>query len=326
MLPTHHPDLPFYRPNWQGNPLDEKGLYRNLYQKSERSYRELFRWQFGPRPQKVEKKADLWQIVVRTNEEFSHSTGDAMLWLGHTTYLIRVAGKTIITDPIFGKCGPIPRRSALPFPKERIPQVDYILLSHNHRDHADKPSMQYIAAQNPQAPILTGLSMERLLQKWGIKNPIQAAGWWQTYQTEAPWKITYLPAMHWARRGPFDLNDMLWGSFLIETPLKTLFFGADSGYGPHYKDIAEFIPQPDYAMLGIGAYQPDWFMHTAHTNPEEAWQAALDLGAKTMIPMHYGTFDLSDEPFGEPYRRIKALADQEATIQILEIGEMIGLG
>jgi L-ascorbate metabolism protein UlaG (beta-lactamase superfamily) len=312
-MPTHNPKLPFAKPDWTGNPLATDGKFRNLYAKSERSFGELLRWQTGGNPQRAAKRADRWRIETQTADSFFEHSHDGFVWLGHATFLFRLAGKLILTDPVLGNCGPIKRLSALPIAPEKLRGLDYVLLSHNHRDHADKSSFQAALRQNPQAKVLTGLKTgRRLLQPWSPQAQIEEAGWWQQFDTCPELDILYLPAMHWARRGPFDLNDMLWGSYLLrrKSDGKTLFFGADSGYDTHFSELGAVFPGIDLALLGIGAYAPRWFMRTSHTDPDEAVQAMLDLGAKAMMPMHYGTFDLSDEPFGEPFSRISALAEQ----------------
>jgi L-ascorbate metabolism protein UlaG (beta-lactamase superfamily) len=129
-------------------------------------------------------------------------------------------------------------------------------------------------------------------------------GWYQQFQGFENIKITYLPTRHWGRRLLRDTNKRLWGAFVIESETRSLYFGSDSGYGSHFKELSELFPNLDYAMLGIGAFQPEWFMQPVHMSPTEAIQAFHDSGAKHMIPMHHGTLDLSDEPAGLPMRLI----------------------
>ncbi|MEI6411875.1 MAG: MBL fold metallo-hydrolase [Bacteroidota bacterium] len=311
--PTFNPNLPIILPDWQGNPLSAEGRYRNLGGPSERSMREVMRWQSGARPQKAEKKADTWRMDVRDGDDFFKNDADGLVWLGHASFLIRLGGKLLLIDPVLGNVGPLKRRSPLPFSVDRLKNIDYILLSHNHRDHADLPSFKQICKQNPQTPILTGLRISTLIGKLTQQNLIQEAGWWQQYDTgDSGLEITYLPAKHWNRRGLFDLNEMLWGAFMIRYKGKSVFFGADSGYDAHFKTLGAHFPKPDLCLLGIGAYSPQWFMNTSHTNPEETVQAFHDLGGSRLLPMHYGTFDLSDEPFGEPFRWMKGL---ESSVQ-----------
>ncbi|WP_238531649.1 MBL fold metallo-hydrolase [Nitritalea halalkaliphila] len=128
------------------------------------------------------------------------------------------------------------------------------------------------------------------------------AGWFQRYPLQKKGlEITYLPARHWSRRGLLDENKTLWGGFYIKSKTKSIFFMGDSGYDAHFKLIADALGAPDYAIMGVGAYKPEWFMAQAHISPLDAIKAFNEMGAKTFIPMHYGTFDLSDEPSLEPW-------------------------
>jgi L-ascorbate metabolism protein UlaG (beta-lactamase superfamily) len=323
---THNPAYPIVKPGWSGNPLDEKHRYRNLNGKSERSYGEVLRWQLAAKPQKAEKQADTWRVPVRRADDFLRQKTDGLVWLGHCTFLIRLGGYLLLTDPVLGSLGPVRRRAELPLDPATLREIDYILLSHNHRDHADARSLDYLLRRNPGAAVLTGLGNGRLVERWSPNPLVEEAGWWQRFETERDLEIVYLPAMHWARRGLFDLNDMLWGSFIIRAAGKTIYFGADSGYDEHYRQIGELFPQPDVCLLGIGAYSPKWFMQPSHKHPEEAVQAFHDLGGRTLVPMHYGTFDLSDEPPGEPLRELRALEPGlQGMLKVLEIGETLAL-
>ncbi|MFM8588410.1 MAG: MBL fold metallo-hydrolase [Bacteroidota bacterium] len=120
-------------------------------------------------------------------------------------------------------------------------------------------------------------------------------------------KIYFLPARHWSKRGLFDTNQRLWGSFIIQTLNRTIYFSGDTGYGSHFKEIGSLFKDINIAIMGIGAYEPEWFMSPNHISPKDALRAASEMSAKTFIPMHYGTFDLSDEPLFEPINSLKDL-------------------
>lgn len=148
--------------------------------------------------------------------------------------------------------------------------------------------------------------MEDLLNDWkSFENGVETAGWFQEFTTGDEVKIAYVPVRHWCRRGLFDMNERLWGGFVISGAGKKIYFGGDSGYGSHYRETAEIFPEIDYFIIGIGAYEPRWFMQPNHNNPADAFQAFLDAGGKTLVPMHYGTFDLSDEPPSQPLQLLK---------------------
>ncbi len=324
-LPVNNPalqtiDLPF---NWQGNPLDSKGCYVNLHHPFTTSFKDVLKWQRGPKPQKQEKKNDTWKMPVHHNRDVLHSREDAVYWLGHACFMLRVNGITFLTDPVFGAMPFIKRHTELPVNPALLKGIDYILLSHDHRDHCDQKSLQLLAANNPKAIVLTALQMEKLIRPWMGNMMIQQAGWYQQYDT-AGFSIKFLPARHWCRRGLNDINRRLWGSFLIEVNGRTIYFGADSGYDTHFKQTGELFPGIDVCMIGAGAYKPEWFMSPSHTSPQEAVRAFHDLGAKTLVPMHYGTFDLSDEPMGEPVRMLQAMEAEgqiNGQLRLLEIGE-----
>lgn len=321
-LPTYNSSLPFIKENWNGNLLNKKQQYINLDGPSERSFAELFKWQTEKNPFKPLKKNQQTNVDVSINQHITGNREDGIVWLGHASFLFTLSGKHFIVDPVLYTVGPLKRFTPLPCDVAALKQIDYILLSHNHRDHADKRSMMELCALNPSAIILTGLNIAPLLRSWRITNPIIEAGWYQQYQLETDVQVSYLPAKHWNRRGLHDMNDMLWGSFMLQSSTQTIYFGADSGLGIHYAEIAQLFPNIDVAVLGIGAYKPEWFMNTAHTSPADALVAFQQLQAKQLIPMHHGTFDLSDEPVFYPKQELILLQEQHniTSVQHLTIG------
>jgi L-ascorbate metabolism protein UlaG (beta-lactamase superfamily) len=325
--PNHNPalptmELPFA---WTGNPLDGKGRFVNLHHPFTTSFKDVWKWQRGPKPQKAEKLADAWRMPVHSNNEILHGDQDAIYWLGHACFLICIGGVRFLTDPVFNALPFVKRHTVLPVDPAQLRHIDYLLLSHDHRDHCDQKSLQLLASLNPKMTILTALRMERLIRPWVGNRPVQEAGWFQQYNTEG-FTLTFLPARHWCRRGLTDINRRLWGSFLLEKDGRSIYFGADSGYDRHFAAIGQLFPHIDVCMIGAGAYKPAWFMSPSHTSPQEAVQALSDLRAKTLIPMHYGTFDLSDEPMGEPARLLRQMQREgRGNIRLLEVGETMPL-
>ena len=320
---TTNPNLRIIKQPWTENPLDKEGLYCNLNGNSLRSFKELLKWQFGENPHKKEKKTEAFRHKVISDGNFLSSKKDGIIWLGHASFIIHLEGLRIITDPVFWNVSALKRMTPLPCKPEDITGVDMILLSHNHRDHADEKSMKLMCLNNPQAIILTGLQIGNLLRAWKIKNTIQEAGWYQEYQT-SDLKISYHPARHWNRRFLNDTNTMLWGSFMLCRSKKKIYFGADSAYDSHFKEIGDLFENIDISILGCGAYKPEWFMNSSHTSPAEAVKAFNDTEAKILIPMHIGTFDLSDEPMSEPFRLLKEYEAEnkiKGELKILDIGE-----
>jgi L-ascorbate metabolism protein UlaG (beta-lactamase superfamily) len=315
--------LPFA--GWQGTPVNEKGLFENLEFPFSTSYKEVWKWQTGKKPQKQEKQKDKWKMEVLLNNAIVNGTTNAIYWLGHASFLIRYNGITLLIDPVFYPLPFIKRHSALPCDVRLLKNIDYLLISHDHRDHCDEKSLQLISKNNPQLVVLSGLKMDSILRPIFKTNNLQCAGWWQQYIVQTPdINISFLPTRHWCRRGLFDINKRLWGSFMIELGHYKIYFGGDSGYDNHFRQVGEFFGDIDVCMIGCGAYKPSWFMSPSHTSPEEAVQAFHDLGARQLIPMHYGTFDLSDEPMGEPYRKLAAMQADEnlpAAIVLMKVGE-----
>jgi L-ascorbate metabolism protein UlaG (beta-lactamase superfamily) len=324
----HNPDLKTIppSPDWQGTPVDKSGRFRNLDSPFIPKLSDVIRWKLQHNPFKAEKEAENWEPALRSNIGWLANNNDVIVRLGHSTFFIRLDGISLLTDPVFGDILSVKRRTPFPFYPPLLKKLDYILLSHDHRDHMDKPSLALLARNNPNAQYLAGLGMKPLIRRFTGSTAIQEAGWYQQYN--ASLKITFVPARHWSRRGLFDPNKRLWGGFVIEGNNKRIFFGGDSGYDVHFNTIGNTFGGFDYAILGIGAYQPEWFMHPAHQSPADALRAMDDLQAKHMIPMHYGTFDLSDEPMGMPvHELLRTATDSQVAnkIIVLDTGQPLNL-
>ena len=301
--------LPTVRPGYPGNKLFGQ-QFANGEDLFVPNLATLLKWQLSTNPQKEEKKRDTWAPAVVDGAAAFSATDDLLMWLGHSTFLLRAAGVSLLFDPmLFGSVG-LRRRHALPCPPEALRSLDYLLLSHGHRDHLDAASIQLLAAQNPQLRVLSSLRMAPLLRGIAPDLPVQEAGWWQQYDLgpDAPLEITYLPAAHWYRRGLADTNRVLWGSFLIRAGGKLIYFAGDTAYGGHFEAIEARFGPIDIVLMPIGAYKPAYMMAQSHVNPHEAAKAANVLRAGHLLPMHYGTFNLSDEPASEPLRQLTDVA------------------
>lgn len=310
----NNPDLktPNAPENWQGTPVDEHGRFRNLNHIFSAELKDVFRWKFQHNPFKEQKKAEIYNPEVFTDNSWLEKTDDIIVWLGHSTFYIRIDGIRILTDPVFGDILSVKRRSIFPVDIKLLINLDYILLSHDHRDHLDKKSLNVLSKLNPNVRYLTGLRMKEIVKEFTRSDIIEEAGWYQQFNTDnQPIDITFVPSRHWSKRGLFDTNLRLWGGFIIEAKGKRILFGGDSGYDTHYKNMANVFGGFDFAILGIGAYAPEWFMSSNHQSPKDALKAFGELNAKYLIPMHYGTFDLSDEPLGEPLKQLVSIAEYE---------------
>lgn len=292
---------------WQGTPTDKNGRFANHQFPFDIKLSDMLKWRMKGNPQAKEKLSDKWTPPVANNTDWLHDNKNCIVWLGHATFFIRLNNIQIVTDPVFGNLSVIMKR-AVPFSinPNQLKNIDLLLLSHDHRDHLDKPSIQQFTKNNPQANILTGLEMDGILRQWNVENELQTAGWYQQYNTQkANISVFFLPARHWGRRGVTDTNKRLWGAFLIQVNNTTIYFSGDTGHGNHLKEVNELFGDIDYFICGVGAYKPEWFMHSNHISPQNAIKAANEMQAKNFIPMHYGTFDLSDETISEPIKELQ---------------------
>lgn len=321
-------NLPTIKADWQGTPVDEKGRFVNAEYPFSSKTIDVLKWRLGERPFKTEKENDKERLEVKDPAQFLESGKDGILWLGHASFFVRIGGKNLLLDPVYGDPWLITKYVNAPSPIDKLRKVDYILLSHDHRDHTDETTLKEIFRKFPNVEVLAGLGMDDLLNDWKTTtNRVQTAGWFQQFETQnEDLKIFFLPIRHWSRRGLFDTNKRLWGGYIIQSAGKTIYFGGDSGYGSQYKQTAELFPDIDYFLIGIGAYEPRWFMEANHNNPADAVRAFGDAKAKFLIPMHYGTFDLSDEPPSQPLRLLNEEAQKAGIsdkVKVLKIGESL---
>lgn len=301
-----NPALDSILPDFKGNEL-VNNRFVNEDHSFGAGFSTVLQWMFSRNPQRAEKKNDSYSISIRPDSSIFSAGEDAVVWLGHSAFLFRIAGKRILTDPCLYSLPGVPRRFPSPFPTNEITDVDYILLSHSHRDHFDERSMKEIIRANPNVVVYCPLRMSPLLKKVGAKNIVEA-GWYQEFPEDKNGiRFVFLPAKHWNRRYTHDTNRELWGAFWIGTEEQSIYFAGDTAYHTHFKDAAELIPHIKHAFLPIGAYKPDYMMKGSHTSPEEAFNAFCDLEAEQFVPMHYGTYDLSDEPISEPIRIVTSL-------------------
>ena len=242
-------------------------------------------------------------------------------WLGHASWLVQLDGVSLLIDPalcptIFGG---IRRNVAAGLVPETLPPIDAQLVSHGHYDHLDLPTLKAVGA-----PVITGLRLGRILRRRGLLAT--ELGWWEQAQVREL-SITFVPAQHWSRRGPFDANQTLWGGFIIQGRSATLYHSGDTAWFEGFADIGRRFPGIHAALLPIGAYDPGWFMEKQHMNPEQALKAFGELGADTFFAMHWGTFKLTDEPLDEPPARLEIerarLGLPRERVRVLAVGETV---
>jgi L-ascorbate metabolism protein UlaG (beta-lactamase superfamily) len=250
--------------------------------------------------------------VPRLHERLGR--GDvAITFVNHVTFLIQTGGATLLTDPVwseraspFRRMGPKRvRRPGVAF--DDLPKIDLVLLSHNHYDHLDVATLRRLR-QRFSPSVLAAAGDARILGPIGFAD-LRELDWWDALAFAGGLKITFVPAQHFSARRLLDRQRSLWGGYMVETQGRRIYFAGDSGYSRHFIDIKERLGSPDIALLGIGAYEPRWFMQPMHMNPAEAVEAHRDLAARHSIGMHFGTFQLSSEAIDQPRRELaEALA------------------
>ena len=276
--------------------------------KNEKSLSEVLKWSWSREEPKKE--------FIKTNDSINlNSLKDREhygLWIGHSTFLLNNGDLTILTDPIFSnRASPLtfagPKRLIKPVIKIKdLPKVDVITISHNHYDHLDINSLRKIQKKFPNVKILVPKGDLKLLKNYNLNNGDEFL-WWEEITINNT-NFTFTPAQHWSARGLRDRNKSLWGSWFIKNGDRNIFHAGDTGYSKDFIEIRNRLGEVDFAMIPIGAYDPQWFMSYSHVNPEEALNIAKDLNAKKSIGMHWGTFILTDEPVLEPRDKLKKIA------------------
>ncbi len=235
-------------------------------------------------------------------------------WLGHSTVLVQFPNLTVLTDPVWAKrVGPFelggPKRQvAPPLAIEDLPHIDIVALSHNHYDHLDPKALQFL--QDRHAP--------RFLVPLGVDIHMPAGADvtvfdWNQHADLDGIRVHCAPARHFSGRTLRDRNITLWASWYFEPmdeAAPTIYYAGDSGYAPHFGDVNERFGAPDLVVMPIGAYRPRAMMRPVHVDPREALQAFVDLGARNLVPIHWGTYDLAEEPLNEPPEALLAKADE----------------
>ena len=246
------------------------------------------------------------------------SAGDfTATWIGHSTVLLQFGSLNVLTDPVFSqRAFPVqwmgPRRVMDPgLPMHELPALDVVLLSHNHYDHLDKPAVKRIAREHPRTTWIVPLGLGRYIRAWGARDIVEL-DWWQHTAIHGM-VVTATPARHFSGRGPHDRNKSLWCGFTLDKDGRRAYFAGDTAYHPEFGEIGSLCGPFDFVMIPIGAYDPRWFMHVVHVDPEEAVQIYQDLVAShpgeplpLMLGIHWGTFRLTEEPMDEPPRRTAA--------------------
>ncbi|HUH34117.1 MAG TPA: MBL fold metallo-hydrolase [Daejeonella sp.] len=261
---------------------------------------------------------------VKTDLKTLSSELPVVIWFGHSSYLIHCRGINILVDPVFsGHASPVPFMiKAFPgsdiFSTDDLPEIDFVIITHNHYDHLDKSTIKKL-----NAPVFyTSLGVEESIRHFSIGDRlIYELDWWESVDISEDIQLTATPARHFSGRG-MKRGGSLWSSFALQLFGYRIFLGGDSGYGEHFKEIGKRFGPFDLAILECGQYNTSWPL--IHMMPEETVQATIDLQAEVLMPVHWGKFALANHLWNEPAKRVvKAAFESDVKITIPLIGEPV---
>lgn len=235
----------------------------------------------------------------------------SVTWIGHSSFLIQLGGLNLLTDPVWSdRASPVqwagPKRVSPPgFPIDQLPRLDVVILSHNHYDHLDDRTVRHLVRAHPEARWVTPIGVGAFIRERGARN-VSEHDWWDEVDVLGL-TLACTPAQHFSGRGFTDRNQSLWCGWALKAGSTRVYFCGDSGYHPRFVEIGRRLGPFDVALMPIGAYEPRWFMSPVHMDPKEAVTAFRDLHRAhdsekrgVFVPMHWGTFRLTDEPVEEP--------------------------
>lgn len=296
--------------------------------------RGFWRWQWerktrGLPPPPAAAHRD-WRVAPDLALVQSPAANPSVTWIGHATLLLRIGGLNVLTDPHFSeRASPVsfagPKRYQPPgVALADLPQIDAVVISHNHYDHLDVASVEALYARFGDAlQFFVPLGLKSWFEKRGVTNVVEL-DWWEGAAI-GDVRFTLTPAQHWSARSPFDRNRTLWGGWAIRAPDVSVYFAGDTGYSEDFKEIGRRLGPFDFAAIPIGAYAPPWFMGPQHVDPSQALQIHRDVGARASLGIHWGVFELADDALDEaPHvlaraRDAAGVAEQE--FFVLKIGE-----
>jgi N-acyl-phosphatidylethanolamine-hydrolysing phospholipase D len=294
------------------------GGFRNPWPDSEpRGWRDVMRWSWQRRRQNLPPTPGRGSFPIATPDiarPRANANDYTATWIGHSTVLLQLGELNVITDPVFSqRAFPIqwagPRRVMDPAVAiDMLPPIDVVLLSHTHYDHLDKPAVRRLTRAHPDATWVTPIGVGAYIRAWGAREIVEL-DWWQDASVRGS-RVAATPARHFSARRLGDRNKTLWSGFAIELNGRRFLFAGDTAFHPEFSEVGRRYGPFDFVMIPIGAYDPRWFMHVVHVDPEEAVQIYQDLTAPhasaptpLMLGIHWGTFRLTDEAMDEPPRR-----------------------
>jgi L-ascorbate metabolism protein UlaG (beta-lactamase superfamily) len=256
------------------------------------------------------------------------TTGLRATWLGHSTVLIEIDGHRALTDPVWGpRASPSrfvgPKRfQPVPVPLRSMPDIDVVLVSHDHYDHLDYQTIRQLAKRD--TPFVTSLGVGAHLEAWGVRpERIVELDWWESHEVPGTGlTVTAAPSQHFSGRGLKDRNTTLWSSLVLRSPRHSVFFSGDTGLTTEYQAIRERLGPFDLVMLEVGAYHPAW--GDIHLGPDNALKALALLGGGPFLPVHWGTFSLAMHAWDQPAERLLELAAKDQVSLVMpRLGEPV---
>ncbi len=230
-----------------------------------------------------------------------------LLWIGHSTLLLNLGGRKILVDPVFSsRLLTVKRIRSLNYSLRDIMPIDYVLISHNHIDHIETEVLKIL---KNSTRYLVPAGLDYYMLRNGIKNYI-TFNWFESF-VERELEFIFVPAQHWSQRGVFDRNKSLWGGWIINNGIFSIYFAGDTGYFNIFKKLRKMYGVFDISILPIGAYAPRWFSYKNHMSPYDAVRAFVEMGSKRMLPVHWGSFRLGKEGYSEPIRRLLSAWEKE---------------
>jgi N-acyl-phosphatidylethanolamine-hydrolysing phospholipase D len=308
-------------------PHGAPGKFWNPWEPMTTGLREVLRWQLGKRNNPYDKSRPLAIPVVGNDGAYLASRAEppSVTWVGHSTFAVQDGGEVFLTDPHWGPRALLPARKSPPgLPLDAVPPDAFALLSHNHYDHLDAWTVGRL-------PPEVRWFVPRGLKEWfrgrgpgGSSPEVVELDWWESAR-QGRFTLTCLPAQHWSNRLGVARNGTLWCSWLVTGGERSYYFAGDTGYFHGFAEIGRRFGPVDAALLPIGAYEPRWFMRPQHMDPGEALQAFRDLGARHLFAMHWGAFDLTDEPVDLAPRvlgeEVARTGEDPSRVHVLAVGE-----
>jgi L-ascorbate metabolism protein UlaG (beta-lactamase superfamily) len=323
-------DFVFSAPPYEGPKTDhfDGTEFQNLTSVKPKGFLDILRWRLtkeeGPWPEWVNAEPGP-KPPRRIDEGELHIT-----FVNHSTFLIQIDGINILTDPIWSeRASPVswagPKRVRPPGIRyQDLPPIDVVLISHNHYDHLDLPTLQKLSNEHIPA-FYVGLGNSLLLAKKKISG-VSEMDWWESIPLKNGVRLMCVPAQHWSARAFKDRNKTLWCGYIIQGKSKTIYFAGCTGFGPHFQDIVQREKSISVSLLPIGAFRPRWFMESAHLSPADVIKVQGILKSQNVIPIHFGTFKLGDDGYTEPIDELKKELDKsdlklKSVFHILDFGE-----